>query len=191
MNVRQGIYFASLVAAMSATAIAADSNKLPSFATIESALVTQCAQQGLDRTDIISKTNAVAMLDTAAKLGWKIVDREALLKRVLPDNDYLVKELRKKQGRNFVKEIANMPEGLDRVDRMAREPQGKYVINMLVTHVDGDKMIGYMTGPTSNQRLANLLSAAPPNVDLNKPTGRLYTVDNFVQELKKLYALTK
>lgn len=192
MKRRQGILRAGMVGAltllMSWAVVAADATKLPSFTSHEPALVKLCASAGLERTDIISKSNAAAMLDALAKQGWNVANRDKLLERVLPDNDFLVAELRSKQGKNFVRQIISMPDGLDRVDRMSRQSQGKYVINMLVTHVDGPKMIGYMTGPTSNPRLSNLLSAAPPGADLNRPTGRLYTVDDFLNELKKLHA---
>ncbi len=59
------------------------------------------------------------------KRGWIIEEQDAILNRILPDDDVVVRQLRTTKGQAFWQEIRRLPGGIDRLDRLARMPQGK------------------------------------------------------------------
>ena len=46
-------------------------------------------------------------------------------------------------------------------------------------------MIEYMTQSRGGRELGKMLSKAPNGADFNQPTGRIYTLDGLLAQLKK------
>ena len=54
---------------------------------------------------------------------------------------------------------------------------------------DGDKMIEYLATTKGGKNMSSMMAQARGGVDLNKPTGRIYTADDLVAVLTD--AITK
>lgn len=175
------------LALVAVTAIAAMASQGPTFIEIERVAVEAARARGLLVDDLLAHSDASAVFDKLAAVGWKVDQRDELARKTLPDSDYLVKELRTSDGKKFMRAVAKMPGAFDRLDRMSRLNTGKPVIKQLVAAKDGAKMLEYMTSPTANPRLNNMLSGAPSDAQLGRPTGRIYTLNQLLIELKKLH----
>jgi hypothetical protein len=138
--------------------------------------------------DIITQSQTSPVFAELQKLGWKVADRDALLARVPADNDFIVKQLRSKQGKEFMREFTRYPDGYDKLDQLARLPQGKANVEALVKGPDGYKLLQYMTTTKGGANLQKQLSNAPKGKGFTNETGRIYTVEALKQELKKSYA---
>ncbi|MBJ42739.1 MAG: hypothetical protein CMJ80_05565 [Planctomycetaceae bacterium] len=107
--------------------------------------------------------------------GWQVQDAPELLKRVLPDNDFVAKQFRDEKGRAFLRKIENLPGGIDRVDRLSRIPEGRASVKALIHKVpNGAEWIQAMTTTRRGEILGERLSNAPTGHQFNSPTGRIY-----------------
>jgi hypothetical protein len=80
--------------------------------------------------------------------------------------------------------IASLPEGIDRVDRLRKLPQGEMSVNDLIRKVpNGADWIEGMTTTERGKILGERLSNAPDGHDFNEPTGRIYTVPDLAREI--------
>ena len=87
-----------------------------------------------------------------------------------------------------MRQISGYPAGFDRVDRLARMPQGRANVAQMIKLPDGYKMIEAMTTTSRGRKLGQRLSNAPQGKDFNKPTGRFYTEAALVARLKVSFA---
>jgi hypothetical protein len=138
--------------------------------------------------DIITQSQTSPVFAELQKLGWNVADRDALLARVPSDNDFIVKQLRSKQGKEFMRDFTKYPDGFDKLDQLAKMPHGKANVEALVKGPDGYKLLEYMTTTKGGANLQKQLSHAPKGKGFTKETGRIYTVEALKQELKKSYA---
>jgi hypothetical protein len=107
---------------------------------------------------------------------------------VLPDDAFLVVQLRTKAGIRFMRKIASLPGGYDKLDRLSTISRGKQIVADLVRGKDGHELIEYLATSEGGANLARMLADAKDGTDLNKPTGRLYTVEELVKVVSKVYA---
>lgn len=120
-------------------------------------------------------------------LGWNVPGQGELLGRVVPDGDWLATTLYSGQGRRFMDRIATFPDGYDRVDRLSRIPLGKQTIRDLLRNPGGYTLIQYMTETPQGRNMGNMLSQTPNGANFNAPTGRIYTAEKLLDELKRAY----
>jgi hypothetical protein len=173
-----------------ATAVAGDSS--PAFSKIEQVVVDHFrAIPDYQPGTIITRSQVEAVLRKLDRLGWPVAGRDEILGRVLADGEWLVQELRSSDGRKFASHIAAQPEGYDRLDRLTRLTDGKRIVRDLVQGPGGYRMIEYMTQSRGGRELGKMLSKAPSGAGFNQPTGRIYTVDALLTQLKKSYQATK
>jgi hypothetical protein len=138
--------------------------------------------------DLICRSDAAAALDRVAALGWKVPHRAALEKLILPDDAFLAVQLRSKSGVRFMRKIASLPGGYDRLDRLSGISGGKRIVSDLIDDKGGHKLIEYLATSDGGAHLGKMLAKAKNGTDLNKPTGRIYTVETLVKVVSKLYA---
>jgi hypothetical protein len=202
---RLGLLFASLLLACAVDSFAVESfaagNKpqkpekeksssgpLPSFDN-----VTKQVQQllALDPDyqpgDLLTASKAERILTKLDQLHWKVADGREIVKQLLPDGDWMAEKLQASDGREFMRQIAKMPGGYDRVDRLRHMPNGEIHITDFIETPDGSAMIEYMTTTQEGKNLGNFLSADPDGHNFNKPTGRIYTEQEFLKRLKLSY----
>jgi len=143
----------------------------------------------LQDNDLVTQQDVSGLFKKIETLGWEInnQDRKKILDRLLPESDYLVRQLRSTQGRQFMKKISTLPGGYDRIDRLRKMPHGKYRIREFIKGPDGDLMIEYMTTTKNGKNLGKLLSNAKTGRNFNEPTGMLYTQKDVLQHLQKIY----
>jgi len=134
---------------------------------------------------MITRSQVEAVLKKLDRLGRPLADRNEILGRVLADDEWLVQELRSSDGRKFASHIAGQPGGYDRLDRLSRLANGKRIVHDLIRGPGGYRMIEYMTQSRGGRELGKMLSKAPNGADFNQPTGRIYTLDGLLAQLKK------
>jgi hypothetical protein len=167
------------------SAVGAD---LPKFGEVEATVRDVLSEEKDYRPgDLLTRKQVKAMLDRIERLGWKLTDRSALEKKVLDDGSYLVGKLSTSSGKKFMRQIAEMSLAYDRLDRLSQLPQGRHTVERLIRGPDGYKLFDYMANNKGGRELAKMLSKDGKG-DFNQPTGKLYTDEQFLRELKTLYA---
>jgi hypothetical protein len=178
-----------LAGIFSAAALAAEPDKLPEFATIEKEIAAQF--QGMkdhQPADLITRDQATKVLDGLKRIGWDVADRDEILEQVLSEGNPLVKRLRTKAGKKFMRQSAKYPQAYDRLDRLERLPDGQQILKQLIEGPDGYKMIEYLTTSSGGKNLGKMLGRVPEGSNFNQTTGRIYTQHDLVERLKKSYA---
>ncbi|HVC93142.1 MAG TPA: hypothetical protein VND64_05595 [Pirellulales bacterium] len=138
--------------------------------------------------DLISRGALEPIFKELAELGWKPADRGAIEKQLLPDSDFLVRELRTDAGRTFMRQVGRYPDGYDRLDRLADLSDGKLIIGRLINGPDGYKMLEYLTTAPGGREMGAMLSQAPNGKGFNRATGRIYTAEQLLERLKSSHA---
>lgn len=190
---RWGILGVTTLALLAVPALAKPPGlKLPEFAKVE-ATVTACfdALPGFRPDGIITRSEVRAALEQLDRIGWSVAGRETLLERVLPDDSFLVEQLRTPDGMKFASRIARYRQGYDRLDRLSQLPHGRRTVRDLIHGAGGYKMIEYMTGSSGGAELGRMLSKVPNGADFNQPTGRIYTLGSLLGELKKAHGAAR
>ena len=185
---------------VAAAASAADStgeptNKLPDFGQVQQVAARHFASLSRGPQDLISQGDVQPIFAQLAKLGWKVADQEKISKQILADGDFLVGELRSKSGQQFVRKTAGQGLLYDRLDRIAQVYGGKQMIRDLQKLPDPQNY----TKPKTAAGYPDLLELLPKQgtgkvrtiKDYTKPTGRIYTAPQFMQQLQQSYAAAK
>ncbi len=161
--------------------------KMPHFEKIEKVVAHTLSEENIQPGFLISQGNVTAVLQELARRGWKVRDGKKIIKSALPDDNYLVKRLARSDADKFEQQIAQLPDGYDRLDRLSRMPYGHNTIDALVRGPDGYKMIQYMTTTSGGANLGRQLEEAPTGKDFNEPTGKIYTPAQLIARLKVSY----
>ena len=167
------------------TAAPAKSFTKPSLQELKKIARRQLSTQSeLSKGDLVTQSTARKVVVTLRKHGWAIKNESELLGKILPDNDFLVQQFVDKKGREFLRRIENLPGGIDRVDRLARMPQGRANVNALIRKIpNGSDWIAAMTTTRRGKILGKRLSNAPTGTNFNLPTGRIYQFNDFAKEI--------
>jgi hypothetical protein len=164
--------------------------KAPSFAAITAAVHKSLTRDAEYRSgDLISASQVRAALAEVKQLGWQPPDHKKLLDHVASEDEFLVTSLKSEQGTPFMRQVSKMHDGYDRVDRMIRMPQGRQTVEKLIQGPDGYKLIEYMTSSKGGREMGSMLGRAQDQ-NFNSATGRIYTEQQLLDELKRLYATT-
>jgi len=182
------LVFACQQSASSATRAKGLENR-PDFAVIRAAVQRHFLVRDIQPGEIIARGEVQALLPMLARMGWHVPRPKSLLGSIPGDRSFLVQQLRGsgKAGRLFMRQIAGLPGGYDRLDRLSRIPQGHQTIVRLLQGPDGHKMVEYMTSSHGGSELGKMLSRAPGGKQFNQPTGRIYTTYQLVHELQRRY----
>jgi hypothetical protein len=178
----------ALVASTISQAAEPRDDAVPPFDRIESAVQRHFA--GLDYYrpgDLISRSDVADALDYVGDVGWDVPDRAELEGRVLADNAFIVQKLRTKDGMKFMSQIASLPGGYGRLDRLSAISGGRKLIHTLIHDRGGAELIEYLSTTKEGSNLSGTLAGTKKGSKLNKPTGRIYTVEDLVEALSMLY----
>lgn len=135
--------------------------------------------------DLISRSAAQQLFQRLKQFGWQVQDEKEILSLTLEDNDFLIKTFKSSKGRSFLKTISGYPEGIDRVDRLSRMPNGKKNVYDLVHKIpNGSDWIKSLTSQSNGQKVSSRLAETPHGKGFDKPTGRLYFIDDLVERLQ-------
>lgn len=171
------------------TAASARGEELPKFAVVSQAALSYFnSLKGYQPRDLVSQSQVAGALDAVEQAGWEVPDREKIVDLALADNAWLVRELSTKKGKSFMRKVAKQQGGYLRLDRLSSISGGKDAIRVLIKDPGGSDMIEYMATTKGGYNLGNMMTNAQNGVDLNKPTGRIYTADDLVAVLEGVYA---
>ena len=169
---------------------------LPEWAAVRDVTNSFFAEQH-DRQpgDILSKADAQPLFSELNRRGWKVADQQEILAQMLGENDLVVRVLRTAEGRRFMRKVSGEKLIYDRLDRIARESGGPQLIEDLVKLPNGERYA--RTKPARGD--PNLLDLLPKTgsgkrrqiKDYDRPTGRIYTVDDLLKRLEESHARAK
>jgi hypothetical protein len=179
-------------AASSQTSAAGEGSSIPDFQAIQSELAKHFASlEGLQVGDLLSQSQIDGALDVVHDAGWDVPDRKSIVERALPDGSFMVKQLRTPAGLKFMRRVARHPGAYNRLDRLSTIAGGQALIRDLIHQKDGDKLLEYLTTTPGGQRMGRMASNVQRGVDLNKSTARIYTADDLLGALARLYPRDK
>ena len=134
--------------------------------------------------DLIPRSQIEIVLAKLETAGVKVRDADSIVKLGLADESFLVRELSTADGRRFMRKVGRSAGGYSHLDRLSSIPRGQTIVHDLVRQKDGEKMLEYLATTKGGQKMGGMMAQARGGVDLNKPTGRIYTVDDLIAVLK-------
>ena len=182
----------ALIAAMlwTGSSLAAPQSASPDFPSISRAIDRWFeSQPDYQPGDIITRAQIETVLKKLDAAGVHVPNATAIAQLGLANDSFLVRELTTPNGRKFMRRLARDPGAFSHLDRLSEIPRGQKIISDLIREKDGDKLIDYLATTKGGQKMGSMMGSVAGGVDLNKPTGRIYTVADFEAALKE--ALTK
>lgn len=182
-----GLVAVLLSACVTATAQEVEGEPMPPFAKVKEVLARHFSASDIAAEDLISQSDVVPVFKLLQMIGWEVEDAREITIRVLPDGNFLVRQFKSKAGKKFMRQVANYPQAYDRMDQLSHLPHGKQTIRDLIRGPDGYKMIQYMTMTPGGKNMNSMLSQTPTGEDFTRPTGRIYTPRELVEQLAASY----
>jgi hypothetical protein len=90
-----------------------------------------------------------------------------------------------------MRRVGGQPGGYSRLDRLSTIAGGQQLIRDLIRQKDGDQFIAYLATTSGGHHLGSMAANTRNGVNLNKPTGRIYTTDDLLVALKASYERSK
>ena len=143
------------------------------------------SRKDLKPGELIVRSDVESLVKTLAKEGYDTKAFDPLLKQTVADQSLLARQLRSPAGKGFARQAAQYPGGYDRLEHLANLPDGPNTLQKLVEGPDGYKLIEYMTTTSGGQEMGRMLSETPTGGNFNGKTGRIYTADQLVAQLKE------
>jgi hypothetical protein len=169
--------------------LAAPQSSSPDFSMISRAIHGWFEHQpDYQPGDIITRAQIETVLKKLAAAGVHVSNATAITQLGLANDSFIVRELTTPSGRKFMRKVARDPSAFNHLDRLSEIPRGQKTISDLIREKDGDKLIEYLATTKGGQKMGSMMAAVSGGVDLNKPTGRIYTVIDFEAALKAALA---
>jgi hypothetical protein len=174
---------------------AAQSNQTapkPSFDVVATALADYFASlKDYKPGDLISQSHvAGALAHVTDVTGWTVPYQKAIVDRSLADKSFIVTQLATPSGRTFMRSIARYPGAYSRLDRLSTISGGQQFTKDLISKKGGADMIEYLATTRGGHELGAMMAGVQQGVDLNKPTGRIYTADDLLAAVNWVYGKT-
>lgn len=143
--------------------------------------------KGYKKNDLISRDQIQSVFPKLKKLGWKVADSKNILKRILPSNHFLVRQLRSSQGKRFMRKMNTKTQSFSYLHRLSRMPHGQKRVHELIRGPDGYKLLLYFSDSKYGRKTGEMISRGKNGKNFNKPTGVIYTGKQFLAALRKSY----
>lgn len=154
-------------------------------APVEAAVLAILEPSGYRPGDLLKRSQVRAVLAELIAKGYEIPHANAILGRSVLDDSFLAKQLETAGGKRFLRKIGQISGGYRRLERLAALPQGKQLVHQLQRDPGGDKLIEYLATTASGRRLGSMTANGPHGVNLNEPTGRIYTAADLAQAIEQ------
>lgn len=145
-------------------------------------------QRGRQPYDILVSSEAKATIELLSKAGWKPKDSAKLLARVCGDGDFLVRELKTKEGRAFLAATGSEANVYDRLDKLIQHSGGDRLVSSIIRLPNGPSFMRPKPTPGFGTLMDLLPKGAsgktPIDPTFNKPTGKIYTSAAWIKELE-------
>lgn len=176
--------FATVLAATSTTAASPKVQGGPDPKQVARTVEQYCKSiPNYEPGDLIWRGQLADLPPRLVALGVSRDTIDGILATTLEDQNWLVEQLRTKPGRKFMREVKGYPLAFDRLDRLARMPQGHDTIRALIKGPDGAKLLEYLGTSSGGAQLGKMLSRTPEGAHFNRPTGRVYTAEQLIERL--------
>lgn len=153
------------------------------------------SRRGYQSGDLLSQGEVRPVFDVLAQAGWVVADRDEIIRLVLEDGHYLVKQSRTSVGLKFLRGVAKQSMVYDRLDRLCAMPGGQQLVHDMMRLPNGQDLMKPKPTPGFTD-LTSLLpkqanGKSPRNKDFDKPTGKIYTEAQLVKALEKSWKTAK
>lgn len=175
--------------AVTTTASGAEKNHKPRWEQVSKTFDKYFAElPGHQPYGIITQTEVSPLWDALKRAKWNVPEseREAIMKLVPTDKEFLVRQLHTSNGRRFMGKVAaKYPEIYDRLDMLAHtDGGGKPAVSGLIAAPDANLTVKYMFSKGGEKSWAAMM---PQRVKFDKPTGRIYTAESLKSRLQGLF----
>lgn len=166
----------------------------PQPAPINFSAITQAidlwfaSQSGYLPGDLITRDQVETVLKKLENAGIHVPDAKSIAERSLANDSFLVRELTTPGGKQFMRKLAAKPGAFSHLDQLSTIPNGAKLIRDLTRAKDGDKLIEYLATTKGGRNMGGMMAGVPGGNDLNKPTGRIYTLADFKAALQAALA---
>jgi hypothetical protein len=133
--------------------------------------------------DLISQSQIVAVIRQIDAAGGEVKNARGIVDRGLPNSSFLIRELSSPAGKKFMRSVGQHQGGYARLDRLSSISGGQKIVRDLVRQPGGEKLVDYLTTTEGGSNLGHTLGGARGGVDLNQPTGRIYTASDLLAAL--------
>jgi hypothetical protein len=166
----------------------APTDAFPTFDLVKTTVEQHFASiRGYQQNDLLTASMVEPVFAKLEKINWHVSDRKDIVKSVLPDADWMARQLTARSAKRFMREIAELPLGYDRVDHFRRMPYGQRRLVDMIRSPGGSKMFEYMATTQGGKSLTRMMTRDVNGADFNKPTGKIYTELDLLKRLKKSY----
>jgi hypothetical protein len=174
---------------LSGTRGAEEEETSPEFQPIRAMVLQHFSRMPLYREgDLISQGQVQPLLGNLARLGLDLPDPKAFIERVPAEGSFLVRQLRTRQGREFMLHLAGSPAAYERLERLAAMKRGKKTVAELIHRGEkGAGVIVYFAEEPDGKKMGRLMARRGQSPNFNESTGKIYTVEQLLGELEKLY----
>ncbi len=150
---------------------------------------------GYSPSRLIVASEVTPVLRQLEMQGWRNLSQSDIVTRLVSDTELLARELRSPEGQAFMQKTANYKLIYDRLDRVSRSPGGARLLHDLIRLPDGYRY-AQVSPPPSVPTLTDLLPKGASGktayvADMNKPTGRIYTVADLLHQLDAVHRQTQ
>lgn len=186
------LFFAAASLLLALTAGAAQAapveKPLPEFKDVIGTIREQVAKRrGYQPNDILSRNDVTRVLKALAELGWDVAEKKQILNATLGDSDFLVRQLRSKNGVRFMRKLSGTKGTYARLDQLRRLKYGNRRIRELIENPGGHTLILYMTSTKGGKNLNRQLRRTSNGKNFGKPTGRIYKGADLLEALRDAY----
>lgn len=142
------------------------------------------AQPGYEPGDLITRSQITTVLGKLKLARVEVPNGAAIIERGLAKDSFLVRELTKPAGRQFMRKVGRTPGGFAHLDRLSTIPRGEQLIRDLSQDKGGDKLVEYLATTRGGSKLGGMMAGVPGGQNLNAPTNRIYTVEELAKAIR-------
>lgn len=170
----------------------ADASELPSWDKVEQIVLRYFdSAWDKDQFHFVTQGHAKTVFTQLEQIGWRIEDRKSLMKDIPEDSEFLIEQLTSPQGQAMLRKLEDEKLLYDRLDRLIQKPGGRRLVRDLIRVPHGYKYAKSKRPkgmPEMKEFLPKTSKGKNPTIsDYDKPTGRIYTLELFLDRLRETH----
>ena len=165
--------------------------KLPTIEFVER-VITDCvsARPQFRKNDLITSEDVAPAIVRLRAAGFHLAAKEQGVVRLLSAQEPLVKLLRSPPGIKILKEIGNDSQIFDRLERLMRFAQGRYLVEDLIKREDAEGVRELCTA-SGAKRLAQTFPHEPACENLDVRSGLTFNLAEYLAHVRTMYVLAQ